>query len=73
MDKYSYEKSLSYTRRGHGQHGQRFAVSSTPDLSAKTSPLERLVAGRPNSGGEQQEETTCSLGSEFSLYSLSST
>lgn len=35
--------------------------------------LEQLVEGRTNSGGKQQEEDTCSLRSEFSLYSFSST
>lgn len=37
------------------------------------SPLERLVEGRTNSSGEQQEEATCSLRNEFSPYSFSST
>lgn len=66
MGKYTYEKSLCYTRRVHGQQSQRFALSSTAGLSAKACPLEWLVEGRTKSGGEQQEQGTCSLRSEFS-------
>lgn len=40
--------------------------------SAQASPLERLVEGRANNCGVQQEGATCSFWSEFSLYSFSS-